>query len=195
MKTFIAGQLELVHPRDDYRELLQLAAGMVGLDSSQFSATIRKPGALHRARWTAKEIYSLKMQLLLYGNEFVIMLTARELQGIKRFNKFVVQVYLQSWFTSRLLVHKPYNDILLIQRLDGYDDAALKTTGLKMMLRHSWYLSQELATVSLFSAWLSQSRENTACVSNERRTWSAFGEVFLVHCRDYLCLAVSSKLL
>jgi len=34
--------------------------------------------------------------------------------------------------------------------LNKYDDEALKTTGLKMMTHHSWYLSQELATLSLF---------------------------------------------
>ena len=125
---------------------------MVGLDSS---ATIQKPGAVHRARWMAKAIYSMKIQLLFEGNEAVMELTARELNSIQRFNRFVVFVYLQSWFTSRVVVDAPFNDIQLINRLDAYDDVALKTIGLKMMLRHSWYLSKELATVSLFSQRLS----------------------------------------
>ena len=47
------------------------------------------------------------------------------------------------------------NDILLIKRLDDYDDIELQTAGLKMVKRHSWYLSQELATLSLFSHRLS----------------------------------------
>lgn len=152
LKDFIAEQLQLGHPRDDYKEFLQLAACMVGLDSS---AALRRPGALHRARWMAKAIYSMKIELLFNGNESVIKLTARELQGIQRFNRFVVNVYLQSWFTSRVAVDAPYNDILLIQRLDDYDDVALQSVGLKMMVRHSWYLSQELATLCLFSQHLS----------------------------------------
>jgi hypothetical protein len=152
LKAFIAEQLQLSHPRDDYQEFLQLAASLVGLDSS---ATLRKPGALHRARWMAKAIYSMKIELVFDGNESVIKLTARELQGIQRFNRFVVNVYLQSWFTSRVVVDAPYNDILLIQRLDDYNDVALKNVGLKMMLRHSWYLTEELATLSLFSQHLS----------------------------------------
>ena len=68
---------------------------------------------------------------------------------------FVINIYLQSWFSCRTVVDAPINDILLIQRLNDYDDDALKATGLKMMERHSWYLSQELATLSLFSQLLS----------------------------------------
>ena len=152
MKEFIAKQLERGHPRDDYREFLQLAAHMIGLHCS---AVIRKPGALHRARWMAKAIYTMKMELLFDGNESVIKLTAHELQGIQRFNWFVVNIYIQSWFSSRNVSDAPVNDICLIQRLDNYDDAVLQATGLKMMEHHSWYLSQELATVCLFSTCLS----------------------------------------
>lgn len=153
LKTFIERQLNLEsHPRHDYFELLCLAGAMLGM---QTNTTIRKPGALHRARWMAKAIYSLKMELLFDGNEDVLKLTAQELQGIQRFNRFVVCVYLQSWFTSRIAIDAPINDILLIQRLNEYDDVALQTIGLKMMKRHSWYLGQEMATLALFSERLS----------------------------------------
>ena len=161
LKAFIAEHLHVTHPRDDYREFLQLAASLVGLDSS---VSLRKPGALHRARWMAKAIYSMKIELLFEGNESVIKLTAREIHGIQRFNRFVVNIYLQSWFTSRAVVDAPYNDLLLIQRLDDYDDVFLKTIGLKMMIRHSWYISPELATVCLFSKQLSI-EEKTQLVS------------------------------
>ena len=156
LKEFIAEQLQLGHPRDDYKEFLQLAASMIGLNNSSVAAVpIRKPGALHRARWMAKAIYTMKIELLFDGNESVIKLAARKLQGIQRFNRFVVKVYLQSWFSCRMVADAPVNDILLIQRLHDYDDLGLQTAGLKMMVRHSWYLSQELATLSLFSQHLS----------------------------------------
>ena len=96
LKKFITEQFQRDHPRDDYREFLQLAASMVGLSSS---AAVCKPGALHRACWMAKAIYSMKIELLCDGNESVIQLTARELQGIQRFNRFVVNIYIQSWFS------------------------------------------------------------------------------------------------
>jgi len=97
--------------------------------------TFRKPGATHRARWMAKAIYTMKIELLLDDNESVIQLTARELQAIKRFNRFVVKVYLQSWFTARKVVDAAVNDIQLIQRLKDYDDSAIKVTGLKNRTR------------------------------------------------------------
>jgi len=60
-------------------------------------------------------------------------------------------VYIKSWFTSSAVVDAPINDMLLIKRLREYDDNALKTTGLNMTKRHSWYISPELATLALFS--------------------------------------------
>jgi hypothetical protein len=128
--------------------ILTLSSYLVGMTSE---ATIYKPGAMHRARWMSKAIYSLKMELLYEGNEAVLKLTSRELQAIKRFNRFVVGVYIESWFTSKSAVDAPVNDIRLIEKLIAFDDDGLKTAGLKAMKRHSWYLSPEVATLALFS--------------------------------------------
>jgi len=98
----------------------------------------------------AKAIYSLKIPLFFEDNEAVIKLAARELQSIQRFNHFVVSVYMQSWFTSRIAADAPINDVLLIERLHDYDDEILHRAGLSMMRRNSWYLSQELATLEQF---------------------------------------------
>ena len=95
------------------------------------------------------------MELLFDGNESIMKLTARELHEIHRFNRFVVSVNLQSWFTSRFTVDAPINDVSLIQRLLQYDDANLCAKCMKMMERHSWYLSQELESVAVFSELLS----------------------------------------
>jgi hypothetical protein len=116
----------------------------------------------------SKAIYSLKMELLLEGNEGVMQLTSRELQGIQRFNRFVVGIYIESWFTCRSAVDAPVNDIRLIQKLMAFDDDGLKTAGLKAMKRHSWYLSPELANLALFSDKVS-SEEKTLLVTNIRQ--------------------------
>ena len=39
----------------------------------------------------------------------------------------------------------------MIHRLQEYDDVELSRVGLRMMVRHSWYLSPELASLALFS--------------------------------------------
>ena len=103
----------------------------------------------------AKAIYSLKLELLFEGNETVMKLKAHELVAIQRFNRFVVLVYIQSWFTSRSAVDAAANDIRLISRLKSLDDNNLKSAGLKPIQRHSWYLSPEVATLDLFSSLVS----------------------------------------
>lgn len=158
VKSFIHEHLNLEHPRDDYRELLTLSAVAVGIQTQRTRAM--KPGAIHRARWMAKAIYSLKMEILFVANETVMKLTANELTAIRRFNRFVVLVYLQSWYTSRSVSDSPVNDIMLIQRLRAYDDDQVKITGIAMMQRHSWYLTPELATLALFSSHVSNDQKS-----------------------------------
>src|SRR6218665_3842655 len=60
---FIQQQLVQFQPRDDYRELLQLSLVFLGA-VSEAHVNIRTPGAIHRARWMAKLIYSLKIFIL-----------------------------------------------------------------------------------------------------------------------------------
>lgn len=75
VKNFVEDQLKLNQSRNDYRELIELAAMMIGL---KVKFNIRKPGAMHRARWMMRAIYSLKIQLLYAGNEKVINITKKK---------------------------------------------------------------------------------------------------------------------
>ena len=80
-----------------------------------------------------------------------MQLRINELEGIKRFNRFIVFIFIESWFSSRCAADAPINDIKLIQRLNSYDDDNIRSTGLNMMQRHSWYVSPEVGTLILFS--------------------------------------------
>ena len=64
----------------------------------------------------------------------------------------------------------PFNDIALQTRLREYDDSELGQAGLKMMRRHSWYVSPELATMVLFSDKISDAAkaELVANITDER---------------------------
>jgi len=64
----------------------------------------------------------------------VIHLRAPELQALQRFNRSVVLVYIQSWFTSRSAADAAINDIHL-GRLTAFDDKALKNAGLMQDIR------------------------------------------------------------
>ena len=63
-----------------------------------------------------------------------------------------------SWFTYRSAVDAHLTDILLIQRLKEYDEKQLSNKGLKM--RYSWYLSEERATLALFSDLVSDKQKS-----------------------------------
>ena len=82
-----------------------------------------------------------------------------EMSSIRRFNKFIVRIYLESWYTSQHVVDAPYNDVQLIHRLNICNDIEIRVAGIKMMMRHSWYLSPELATLSLFSDKVSDAQK------------------------------------
>lgn len=60
-------------PRDDYRELLELTVLFLG-DVPPRGVRLVAPGAMHRARWMAKLLYSLKVWM--FKKQF--KLTARE---------------------------------------------------------------------------------------------------------------------
>lgn len=65
--TFAVNYLQIKHPREDYRELLELTIiflGGVPLRGISF----RAPGAIHHARWLAKAIYCLN--IFLFRNQF-----------------------------------------------------------------------------------------------------------------------------
>ena len=100
------------------------------------------------------------MELLFKGNETLMVLNAREFQGIHRFIRFIVRVCLQSWFTCRSAVTAPLNDISLIQRLKEYNGKQLSNKGFKMMVCHSCYLCWELATLGLFSDLISDEQKS-----------------------------------
>ncbi|ESN97700.1 hypothetical protein HELRODRAFT_177756 [Helobdella robusta] len=73
IKAFIKCQLEVRHSRDDYLEFLLLAAQIAEL---LVDVAIRKPGARHRARWMAKAIYALKIELLFTVNKTIFNLNS-----------------------------------------------------------------------------------------------------------------------
>jgi hypothetical protein len=105
---FCQNQLQVFQPRDDYKELLQLALIFLGDDSSHVH--ISAPGACHRARWMAKIIRSSKIYL--FRSQF--HLTPAELTGLQQFNAFTVKLYLKAWYTCMSATAAPRNDLQLL---------------------------------------------------------------------------------
>src|SRR6218665_1726132 len=80
VKLLTQRQLEHLEPRDEYRELLYPTITFLGgLPSSGIS--FRAPAGLHRARWMAKSVYSIK--ILMFKGQF--KLTKREEKSYQTF--------------------------------------------------------------------------------------------------------------
>ena len=144
---FANGHLSKQQPRDDYKELLELAIIFVG-GTPTSGIKFRKPGAYHRARWMAKIIYSLKIWM--FKPQF--NLTKTEEKGLANTCCFVVEVYLKSWYTAPVPCSAPRNDLELLKVLAKYKevDEKVASNATKKMLNHLWYLSEELVAFAFF---------------------------------------------
>src|SRR6218665_3556136 len=127
-------------PRDDYRDYI----GHIPPRGIHLVA----PGAMHRARWMSKAIYSLK--LFLFRSQF--RMTDRETNIVRSFNIFICFVYIQSWFTASHTIQAPLNDHKCFERLELYKsiNSTVANVAIKAMCRHTWYLSEELIAFSFF---------------------------------------------
>lgn len=142
---FIKKHLNMEHVRDDYKELLQLCLQFLGVENN---FKIRKPGACHHARWMAKAIYSLKIFLLRKQLRY----TSHEIKKLYSLCKFIVFVYIESWYEAPLAISAPNNDLKLFRKLYDYSniDSKISVVTIKKLKNHLWYLSPELCALGFF---------------------------------------------
>ena len=133
------------YPRDDYRELLELAIIVLG-GVPKRGVRISRPGALHRARWMAKAIYSMKIYL--FRAQF--RLTASEKKGLQRIVTFVASTYVTAWFKAPLPASAPAQDLDFLKSLLKYQDESVSKATATVFGRHLWYLSERLVALAFF---------------------------------------------
>lgn len=141
--------------RDDYREFAEMS--LVFLNTAKGDVHFRRPGALHKARWMAKLIYSLKIALT--ENSIAQLppgtITSRQqLPKIRAFVTFVTHVYCVWWLTCKKTVDAPWNDLQLYKRLLQYEsvDKNISQSAIRAFSRHMWYLTAEMIPLALFSS-------------------------------------------
>ena len=112
--------------------------------------SLHRPGADHHARWMSKALYTLKVTLLL--PQFPSLPRYRKKQ-LEKMSLFIVFVYLKSWFTAPLLYSAATADLELYQRMRKFRKVHKKIVevGETVLQRHTWYLSEELLPLCLFS--------------------------------------------
>ena len=145
--------------RGDYKELVQVV--ILYLDGSNLSdddaVVFQRPGALHKARFMSKVLYSFKIVLL--SRKIITnfpkgsVFGSNQLPRMERFVTFVAFVYVPWWLSCPLAADAPSNDLLLLRRLHEFIevDAVPARAGIKAFNRHTWYLNQENVSLCIFS--------------------------------------------
>ena len=152
--------------RGDYKELVSLTLLYLNADEDGHEVKFQKPGALHKARWMSKLIYSIKIDLLSKqimdnlpkGSVFSVA----QKPLIERFVQFVIFVYVPWWLTCPIAANAPKNDLNLLNSIVEYQDMddVISCAALKCLKNHLWYLTQELTPLALFSDQVKDSEKN-----------------------------------
>ena len=112
----------------------------------------------------ARLIYALK--IFVFRHQF--KLTSSEFTGIKQLCIFGIKHYIKSWFTSRLPIEAPKNDLELLKSLAN-ECCSPANKALKKLANHLWYLSEELVALALFDSnvTLEEKRRMTAALQRK----------------------------
>ncbi len=146
------------HKRGDYHEFVQLCLVFLDADGEEQTAvTFQRPGALHKARWMAKLLYTLKLALM---EKNIVLLpqgtitTRQQVPKIRAFAIFITHIYAKWWLTCEKAVDAAWNDLTLYHHLQAYKavDEGIAASAIKALERHRWYLTGEMLPLALFSS-------------------------------------------
>src|SRR5215469_8586913 len=157
------------HPRDDYKELLQLVLVFVGsLDGNVVG--FRTPGAIHHARWMAKAFYCLK--IFLFRRQF--KMSKEEESTVRAISVFLVKIYCKAWYNAPKAHLAPKQDLGILHSLLDYKecDNDIAEIALTKFSKHLWYLNAELLGLSFFDPTITDDEKllmaNKLLTSTER---------------------------
>ena len=154
-------------PREDYRELIELVAIFLGGEVKRvrqdvavtIEPSIRKPGAIHRARFMASCLYLLKIYL--YQEQYDT--TPENIHHVAVLAEYVALLHAPYFLKAPLAISAPrqdrdfWVDVQCYQRCFSENDVQheMLTAVLTSIMNHLWYLSQELVIFALFDDNLS----------------------------------------
>lgn len=140
MLEFCLDHLQKPQCRVDYREFLQLVVLFLGGRPPGVNK-LKKPGAIHHARWMAKAIGALKIFLLREQFEF----KDNEYNGIRDVCIFLIRLYVKAWFQTKSAIDAPRIDLDFIKESIHYAniDNEVSNVILSKIRTHLWYLSEE----------------------------------------------------
>ena len=134
--------------RADYKELLELVIIFLGGKIENF--LFKLPGPDHHARWMSKQIYCLKISLMLNQYELEEDTKAKLIECAK----FQAIIYIKYWFMCPFAAAAPLLDLEYYEKLLKWKTINPKQAFNLMTLarKHFWYLSPKLVPLSLFDS-------------------------------------------
>lgn len=149
-------------PREDYRELLELVVTYLGGSVKRVHRgeitvqpfQVRKPGAVHRARFMASCLYLLK--ICLYRDQFVT--DEQNIQDALILGEYIALIHAPYFLKSPLAISAPRHDRDLWIDLNNYKTCFKLSMRQTRMIEsvqdsvknHLWYLTEELVVFGLF---------------------------------------------
>ena len=143
------------HQRDDYKEFSELC--LLYLDGpNSTDLNLKHPGALHKARWMAKLLYSAKIVLLQHEISSLPpgTITTKQQSGkLRDFVTFVCLIYSSWWNTCAKAMDAPWNDLCLFKKCLNYKvvNATVSRSAVVALSHYLWYLTAEMVPLALFS--------------------------------------------
>lgn len=145
--------------RDDYLEFVELCIVFLdgeGVGETRKQITFKRPGALHKARWMAKLIYSIKMCLFeeqIQEHPRGTIATSQQMLKLRNFVNFVTLVYSSWWMSCNSVKDAPWNDLKFYQSMLAYAvvNPEISQSAIHAFKRHLWYLTTEMIPLALWS--------------------------------------------
>jgi hypothetical protein len=150
-------QANLQQKRDDYLEFVELCLVFLDAYPEERPFSFKQPGAMHRARWMAKVLYSVKISLL---QDKIAQLPTGKVTSKQQPNKirdfvtFVTLLYSPWWLECAVAIDTPWNDLQFLKNLHQYShvSAVISKSAVKAFERQLWYLTSEMVPLALFSS-------------------------------------------
>lgn len=135
-------------PRDDYRELAEIMLQLLGVDPPR-GCRWYKPGGVSNVRWMASILYSAK--IVAFSDQ--LELDEGVLELYTRFVLFCALYYVPWWLVASKGIDAPIHDLEFWNAMQSYKkgDPDVADAAITALERHLWYLTEEMAPISLFS--------------------------------------------
>ena len=144
-------------PREDYRECTEVMLMSLGVDPPR-GCRWYKPQGTSNTRWMSDILYCGK--IVAFSDQ--LELEEGLLRLYIRFLRFCALFYVPWWLAAARGIDSPVNDLEFWNDMKNYmtDDPEVADAAITALERHLWYVTEEMAPLSLFSEKVSNGEKS-----------------------------------